>query len=113
MAKVEELGRSVEELASIPDRFNDFFADRGWIIHELMNLEVAKAAIKKAESEDISDAEVDLVNYYDARTVEWYINRMKSVDAFLPRWQLAQKALIDYREARYHACVPVVLALLD
>ena len=30
-----------------------------------------------------------------------------------PRWHLAQKALIDYREARYHACVPVVLALLD
>jgi hypothetical protein len=26
---------------------------------------------------------------------------------------LAQKALIDYEEERYHACVPVVLALLD
>ncbi len=26
---------------------------------------------------------------------------------------LAGKALIDYQEERYHACVPVVLALLD
>ncbi|MCX6674300.1 MAG: hypothetical protein NTY37_11040, partial [Methanothrix sp.] len=26
---------------------------------------------------------------------------------------LAQKALTDYREERYHACVPVVLALID
>ena len=26
---------------------------------------------------------------------------------------LAEKALLDYREGRYHACIPVVLALLD
>ncbi|MGV8174391.1 MAG: hypothetical protein ACP5OU_01670 [Methanothrix sp.] len=26
---------------------------------------------------------------------------------------MARKALIDYREERYHACIPVVLALLD
>ena len=67
LAKVEALSRSAEELASIPDRFNDLFADRGWIIYELMNLEVAKAAIKKAESGDIDGAEDDLVNYYDVR----------------------------------------------
>jgi len=65
LAKVEEMGRSAEELASIPDRFNDLFAERGWIIYELLNLEVAKAAIKKAESGDIDGAETDLVNYYD------------------------------------------------
>jgi hypothetical protein len=113
LAKVEALSRSAEELASIPDRFNDLFAERGWIIYELMNLEVAKAAINKAESGDIDGAETDLVNYYDDDTVRWNITNMKSVEAFSARWHLAQKALIDYREARYHACVPVVLALLD
>ena len=113
LAKVEELGRSAEELASIPDRFNDQFAERGWIFYELLNLEVAKAAIKKAESGDIDGAETDLVNYYDEKIVGWNISSMKSVEAFIPRWHLAQKALIDYREARYHACVPVVLALID
>ena len=113
LAKVEEMGRSAEELASIPDRFNDLFAERGWIIYELLNLEVAKAAIKKAESGDIDGAETDLVNYYDNKIVERNISSMKSVEAFIPRWHLAQKALIDYREARYHACVPVVLALID
>jgi hypothetical protein len=113
LAKVEALSRSAEELASIPDRFNDLFAERGWIIYELMNLEVAKAAINKAESEDIDGAETDLVNYYDDETVGWNITNMKRVEAFSARWHLAQKARIDYREARYHACVPVVLALLD
>ncbi len=113
LSKVEEMGRSAEELASLPDRFNDLFAERGWIIYEFMNLEVAKAAIKKAESGDIDGAETDLVNYYDDKIVGWNISSMKSVEAFIPRWHLAQKALIDYREARYHACVPVVLALID
>ncbi len=40
--KLDEFERSINELANIPDRFNDFFADRGWVIYELMNLEVAK-----------------------------------------------------------------------
>lgn len=38
---------------------------------------------------------------------------MKGIRAFHPRVGLAQKALIDYEEERYHACVPVVLSLLD
>lgn len=38
---------------------------------------------------------------------------MYGVRAFHSRMELANKALIDYEADRYHACVPVVLALLD
>ncbi len=112
LPKIELLEAS-EVMRFIPDRFNDLFAERGWIIYELMNLEVVKAAIKKAESGDIDGAETDLVNYYDEKNIRFKINRMKDVKAFRPRWHLAQKALNDYVEGRYHACVPVVLALLE
>lgn len=111
--KIVELETSAEEMASIPDRFNNLFAKRGWIIYDLMNYEVAKEVVKKAEAGDIDGAEKDLVDYYDPEKVKWNLNQMKHVEAFRPRWRLAQKALIDYREERYHACVPVVLALLD
>lgn len=111
--KIGELKPSAEEMASIPDRFNDLFAKRGWIIYDLMNDEVAKAAVKKAEAGDIDGAEKDLISYYDPEKVRWNLHKMKSVQAFRARWPLAQKALIDYREERYHACVPVVFALLD
>ncbi|HEX8772089.1 MAG TPA: hypothetical protein VF735_00700 [Pyrinomonadaceae bacterium] len=113
LADVENLEHLAEELAAVPDRFNDLFAERGWIIYDLMNLEVAKAAIKKAEDGAIDGAEEDLVNYYNAETVEWLLRTMHVVKAFRPRMSLAEKALADYREERYHACVPVVLALLD
>ena len=113
LSQVPELERMAEELAAVPDRFNDLFAERGWIIYDMMNVEIAKAAIAKAEGGDIDGAEADLVDYYNAETVEWNLQTMYGVRAFHPRMPLAQKALTDYREGRYHACVPVVLALLD
>ena len=113
LSQVPELERMAEELAAVPDHFNDLFAERGWIIYDMMNVEIAKAAIAKAEGGDIDGAEADLVDYYNAETVEWKLQTMYSVKAFHPRMPLAQKALTDYCEGRYHACVPVVLALLD
>ncbi len=112
-ANIDDLVQQASELASIPDRFNDLFASRGWIIYDFLNLRVAKSAVEKAEAGHIDEAETDLVNYYDSETVKWHLLRMKTIKAFRPRMQLANKALTDYREERYHACVPVVLALLD
>lgn len=97
----------------MPDEFNDFFADRGWILYDLMNFSVAKAAVEKAKAGDIEGAEADLVAHFDAETVGFGLRSMRAVAAFRPRMHLAEKALLDYREGRYHACVPVVLALLD
>jgi hypothetical protein len=113
LAGAGELERMAEELASIPDSFNDLFSGRGWIIYDFMNVEVAKAAIKKGESGDIDAAEADLVDYYSPETVEWKLRTMLGIKAFRPRMPLAEKALDDYREGRYHACVPVILALMD
>jgi len=113
LANFDALAHQAEELARIPDRFTDLFADRGWIIYDRMSLEVAKAAVAKAEAGDIEGAETDLVAYYNAETVRWGLMAMHSVKAFRPRMRLAEKALEDYEAERYHACVPVVLALLD
>jgi hypothetical protein len=113
LAQADELERMADELATIPDRFNDLFAGRGWIIYDFMNVEVAKAAITKAESGDIDGAEADLVDYYSPETVEWKLLTMLGIKAFRPRMPIAEKALDDYREGRYHACVPVVLTLMD
>jgi hypothetical protein len=113
LTQFEELHKAIEEMAAIPDRFNELFAERGWIIYDLMNLDVAKAAIAKAEAGNVDEAEEDLVDYYDAETVRWKLFTMTGVEAFRARMALAEKALVDYQEERYHASVPVVLAVLD
>jgi hypothetical protein len=108
-----DLARQVEEFTAVADRFNDLFAGRGWIMYADMGLEVAREAIALGEAGDLDGAERRLVAYYTPEAVRWKLRRMGGVRAFRPRERLADKALEDYAAGRYHACVPVVLALLD
>jgi len=113
LVNIKELEQTIQELSTIPDKFNDLFSSHGWIIYDNMNLEIAKTAIAKAEAGNITEAESDLINYYSPENIRWQLQMMSGIIAFRPRMNLAEKALIDYQEGRYHACVPVVLALLD
>ncbi|MDD1761574.1 MAG: hypothetical protein LUQ59_05015 [Methanothrix sp.] len=113
LEEVDDMVESVNDLATIPDRFNDHFAPLGWIMYEEMDHHVAKTALEKADSGDIEGAEACLVDYYEPEMVQQKLQRMMHIVEFRSRMPLAQKALIDYREERYHACVPVVLALAD
>lgn len=113
LVNTDELIKASEELAAIPDRFNDLFSSRGWIIYDQMNIEVAKAAIAQSEAGDIDGAEQALVAYYSPETVKWLLRTMNGIQAFRPRMRLAQLAWVDYQEGRYHACIPVVLAMMD
>lgn len=110
---IDKLEQKAEELGTIPDKFNDVFAERGWIIHADMDLEIAKKAVEKAEFESIEAGEEVLISHYDSETIRFNLKRMGAVEAFQPRMTLAYKALDDFEEGRYHACVPVVLALMD
>ncbi len=113
LSEVDDFQKQIREMAAIPDIFNAFFAQRAWIIYDRMNLDVVKTAIKKAQDGDLDGAEEQLVEHYSVETIEWQLQAMWSVKAFQSRIPLAEKALDDYREERYHACVPVILALLD
>jgi hypothetical protein len=111
--KLDAMKDQLNRLVTIPDRFNDTFSSLGWIMYEMMNLDVAEMAISLAENESVDAAEHMLANYYTPEQVKWRLLTMYGVRAFHSRMELANKALIDYEEGRYHACVPVVLGLLD
>lgn len=112
LAKFPELKKEFEELSTMPDKFNDIFASKGFIIFDFLNLDVVKEAVKIAET-DINKAEIFLINHFNPENVETYLNMMFGVRAFRSRMDLAKKALIDFKEERYHACIPVVLMLTD
>ncbi|MHA6481658.1 hypothetical protein ACX1C1_07115 [Paenibacillus sp. strain BS8-2] len=113
LQNVDEISKQTSEFVRIPDRFNNFFADHGWIMYSMMSFEVAKEAVLEAEVGNFKAGLELLVRYYDVESVRFQLNRLNSIKAFRPRMALAFKALIDYEEKRYHACVPVVLALMD
>src|SRR6266704_4214353 len=113
VAEVDILEKNIALLATLPDRFNRLFASRGWIAYDLFNVDRAQAAIEKAEAGDSEGAETDLVEYYNEEHIRWHLRTMLAIPAFRPRLSLLEKALDDYLQERYHACVPVVLMQLD
>jgi hypothetical protein len=105
--------KTTEELTELPDVFNAYFADRGWIAHESMNVELAKSAVQAAQLGDAEKGEAMLISHYDAKTVDFVISRCKWTDAFKGRWELSQSAKEDYLAERYYAAVPLILMLID
>lgn len=103
----------VDKISTIPDRFHDLFAGRGWIVYGGMDLETTRKAVKKAENKGVKSGEKILISHYDAQTVRFDLRQLECIDAFQPRMDLAQKALSDYEAGRYYACIPVVFALMD
>jgi len=110
---IEDQYRSIKELANAIDRFDDLFSGIGWIAYWNMDTNVIKEAVAKGDSGDVGGAQADLVSHYNPERVIFELKRMGQIKAFQARMPLARKALVDYKEERYHACVPVVLALLD
>ncbi|KHL97188.1 hypothetical protein QW71_02855 [Paenibacillus sp. IHB B 3415] len=79
----------------------------------MMDFDVAKEAVSEAEAGNFKGALELILQYYNVDTIRFQLKRLNSIIAFRPRMELALKALIDYEEKRYHACVPVILALTD
>lgn len=113
LAQGLELANQTEDMVMIPDRFNDFFSDFGWIIFESMELDAARKAIEIAEYDGMEKAEEYLVNYFSPEWVETRITWLKYIKGFQPRFEMALKALNDYKEGRYYSSVLVVLTLID
>lgn len=113
MKQVDDLAAQTVQLTSLPDEFNDLFANRGWIMYSRMNFDLAKRAVELGKSGNFEDAERVLLEYYSPEEVERELKTMRVVDAFRSRMPLAEKALIDLKEGRYYSSVLVILSLLD
>jgi len=113
LSELTQLEKKTDEMAAIPDKFNDLFSDRGWILFDSMSLDTAKQAIEIAESEGLDQADEFLVDYFSPEWVEDRINWLRNITGFRERFCLAKKALEDYRAGRFYASVLVTLSLID
>lgn len=111
--KIIEMKAQVGELSLLPMRFNEHFADRGWIAFEMMNVEAMREVVRLADNGLIDQAEDFLADFYDEGNIKTQLLFMHAVPAFDARRELANLALRDYLEERYYACVPLLLTILD
>ncbi|MBW2569671.1 MAG: hypothetical protein JRE47_09960 [Deltaproteobacteria bacterium] len=111
--KFPDLSKKTEELINMPDRFNEHFSKSGWVAYESLNFELMKEAVHLADEGQFDEANNLLVEHYNEETLKWGLTFMKGVEEYRPRYDLSEKAKEDYLAGRYHACVPVVLTIID
>jgi hypothetical protein len=109
---VPGLTKQSEMISNMPDRFNRHFTKYGWIALRSMNFEIMKKSIELADEGKLEDAEKLLINYYDG-IIDHQVSWLSAVEEFQPRIELIEKAKEDYLGGRYHACIPVVLIMID
>ena len=112
-SKIPEMTKTLKLLASIPDKFNEYFANSGWIAYESMNFDLMKEAVELADNNELSKSQDVLVNYYREENLKWMVLQLNGIAEFRPRMNLIQKAYEDYLAERYHACIPVLLMMID
>ncbi|MGD6964072.1 hypothetical protein ACQCVB_17795 [Fictibacillus phosphorivorans] len=110
----ETIHKQFKELVNTVDKFNNFFANKGWIAYETLSFELMKKCVKLAESGKSNDAEKELISYFtDRENVSFLATRLKSIEEFKPRRELLMNALDDHFSGRYYASVPLFLMLID
>lgn len=112
-SKFEKAAGEMDKITNALGVFNDLFAERGWIYHDWINTPAAQAAVAAARIGDFATAESLLAEAISSVAIDLHLNYMRKLRCFRNREPLARLAAQDYAEERYHACVPVVLALLD
>jgi hypothetical protein len=108
-----DMKKQLELLSKSPDKFNDHYAQRGWIAHESMNSDLMLTSIELADKGLIDVAEQELINHYSSDKLQWMLNQLKGVEAFSNRYNFFLLAYEDTLAERYHAVVPVLLMMID
>lgn len=97
----------------VPDEFNEMFSNIGWIAYDSMNIDAMSRAIEIGKYTSLDVAERFLAEYYNADILKWGILRFQGHPVFRSRLRLVELARKDYFAGRYHACIPLLLALTD
>ncbi|WP_339996772.1 hypothetical protein [Priestia aryabhattai] len=110
---LDALAEQFEDL-KLPDKFNQFFSERGWIAYESLNLEVMKKCVSLAEQGEVDEAEDALLAYFnDKDEISTLVRSLTKISEFSPRRTLIMNALEDHFNGRYYASVPIMLMMID
>lgn len=112
--QIEGTYKQYKSLKVVPDRFNHFFSEKGWIAFESLDFSLMESCVNLAEQGKIDKAEDALIKYFTNREkVNFLATRLMALKEFRPRNTLMRNALEDHFSRRYHASVPLFLMMID
>lgn len=111
--KIPDFKKQIIHLSTLPDKFNNFFAQSGWIAHESMNSDLMEKTVGLAESGKIVEANHELVNYYCSGEIEWLLIHFKGIPEFAKRYDFIKLAYQDTIDKKFYSCIPILLMIID
>lgn len=97
----------------LPDQFNELFSQNGWICCNSLSQKVLEQSVALGLSGQISEAHQLLIDSVDEKFIDLILLKSRTREHFKLRIPLLNLLKTDYLEQRYHACIPLLLALID
>lgn len=104
--------RKTKELIKLSSTYHDLFSEHGWIVHESLEPQKIKEVIRIYNDDSFESAEKYIMQIYEEKLGK-RLNFATSVAPLYSRRRLIDLAVYDFQEGRYHACIPVILMLVD
>ena len=102
------------DILTLPDRFNDAFARKGWIATGSMSADTMRKAVELYESGRPQEAEDEIIAWFQEDTLNLLaIMRAKRFNKSGNRWHQLREALKLTFEERYWSAVPLILIACD
>ena len=102
------------DIVELPDRFNDAFADEGWIATQSLAADTMRRAVELHGDGRRAEAERQILAWFSEANINLFaVKRSKQFDATGRRWDQLREALRLTLEERYWAAVPLILIACD
>ena len=101
-------------ILTLPDRFNDAFARKGWVATGSMSADTMRTALELYEAGKNQQAEDEIIAWFKEDTINLFaIVRAKRFNKAGNRWNQLREALKLTFEERYWSAVPLILIACD
>lgn len=111
-SQYKKLETKLNELSTLPDRFNDTFKGTGWIAYESLNVELMEKSIEISKEEGVSAGEELLTKFYIDKEKTNYLFIKAKVN-LRERATLFELAVEDHFNQRYYSSIPLFLMIID
>lgn len=100
-------------ILTLPDQFNKLFSKEGWICYGALSQSILEKSVRLGLDNKIEEAKLLLIDSIDENSIDLMLLKCRTREHFKLRIELLKLLKLDYLEERYHACIPLLLALID
>jgi hypothetical protein len=113
-SKLRKAKKELEELSSLPDRFNELLSEYGWFSYESLKHDLMKEVVELGSEQGAEKAQELLIDYYlDEEDIRIKINRLYKHKPFRIRRLIIKEALDNHFQKQYFSSVALFLTIID